>query len=297
MSRSLVFQQHQRLEIVPNRLFFSVTHVTQHSTDKILCFCIDDRKEFDYKPFYSDFGPPTIAQIHDFRVLINEQLKEFSGPIHMYCKPNIPKVTNTCLMICSYLIIEHHYSPAKAIEPITPLLKTFKPYRDASSYPSTYDLSLQSCLDGLLHAIQLGWYIPSKFDSNLYHEMMKMENGDITWIIPEKLLIFPSPTDNEIAIGQHFQLAPSQYADIFNELNANHVVRLSPLCYSPQPFTEKGITYTDLYVNNEFMPDNLLNYFFGILRTSDVVALHCKNGQEKSYIESKILNNFLDFFS
>ncbi len=43
------------------------------------------------------------------------------------------------------------------------------------------------------YAIVLGWYNYDKFDVQEYQNYEKVENGDINWILPGKLIAFSGP--------------------------------------------------------------------------------------------------------
>ena len=44
--------------------------------------------------------------------------------------------------------------------------------------------------------MRLGWFDFRKFDIAEYEHYEKMENGDLNWVIPGKLLAFSSPYDS-----------------------------------------------------------------------------------------------------
>ena len=54
---------------------------------------------------------------------------------------------------------------------------------------------LLDCLRGLEHAIKLGWFDYKTFKAKDYEHYAKVENGDLNWIIPGKVLAFSSPSD------------------------------------------------------------------------------------------------------
>jgi cell division cycle 14 len=54
---------------------------------------------------------------------------------------------------------------------------------------------LLHCLTGLERAIKLGWFEFTSFNLRNYEYYSKVENGDMNWIIPGKILAFSSPSD------------------------------------------------------------------------------------------------------
>jgi cell division cycle 14 len=86
-------------------------------------------------------------------------------------------------------------------------------------------------LRGLEKAIQLGWYNFSTFDYKEYEYNHRLENGDMNWIIPKKLLALSSPTDRA-SDG----LPPQHFVDKFLKKNIKAVIRLNESLYSEEVF-------------------------------------------------------------
>jgi cell division cycle 14 len=57
-------------------------------------------------------------------------------------------------------------------------------------------IQILDCLRGLHYASRLGWFDFRKFDITEYEHYEKIENGDLNWIIPGRLLAFSSPYDS-----------------------------------------------------------------------------------------------------
>ena len=62
-----------------------------------------------------------------------------------------------------------------------------------------------------------------------YYE--KLENGDMHWIIPNKLLAFSSPQKHERDAHGHRCLTPKDYVSFFQSLNIGLVIRLNSKTY------------------------------------------------------------------
>lgn len=83
---------------------------------------------------------------------------------------------------------EEAYWPFLGIQP--PLC----PFRDASFGVCTYHLEVLDCTRALSRAATLGHLdIANGFDPEEYAFYDKLENGDLNWIIPGKLLAFSGP--------------------------------------------------------------------------------------------------------
>eukprot|EP00826_Nyctotherus_ovalis_P012785 TRINITY_DN13405_c0_g1_i5.p1 TRINITY_DN13405_c0_g1~~TRINITY_DN13405_c0_g1_i5.p1 ORF type:complete len:141 (-),score=17.94 TRINITY_DN13405_c0_g1_i5:598-1020(-) len=106
----------------------------------------------------------------------------------------------------------------------------FIDYRDAMKGPCTYKCSIYHCLEALEWAQKLGWYNRLTFNLAEYQYYSSIENGDMNWIIPGKLLAFSSPTDAEKG-AEGFSFSPEFYVPIFKKLGVVAVIRLTKKDY------------------------------------------------------------------
>ena len=74
---------------------------------------------------------------------------------------------------------------------------TFIAYRDASYGVCSYKCTLRSCLRGIETAVKAKLFDPSFFDLRAYEFYEKVQNGDMNWIIPNRLLAFSTPNQNK----------------------------------------------------------------------------------------------------
>lgn len=70
---------------------------------------------------------------------------------------------------------------------------TFVAYRDASYGNCTYKCELKHCFRGVEHAVKAGLFDLPSFDIKNYEFYEKIQNGDMNWIIPNKILAFSTP--------------------------------------------------------------------------------------------------------
>ncbi|KAL7430048.1 hypothetical protein ACHAXH_001194 [Discostella pseudostelligera] len=173
--------------------------------------------------------------------------------------------------------------------PIHPL----PPYHDASPIICTYDLSVYDCLAGLEKARQFAFFdfgnkitappgsttaattdddnndedldtaasssiTPSSlFDINEYEHYEQVENGDLNWIIANKICAFagpltkkntPSSDNNATNEGMYYNLTPADYIPYFQKRNVQLVIRLNNAsCYDAQEFIDAGIQHVTHY--------------------------------------------------
>lgn len=95
----------------------------------------------------------------------------------------------------AFLIIQYDYTADEAWEPFKQLEKVLVSFRDAGEEPSSFECTVYDCLRGLEKAINYGWYSFHKFDYKEYEFNHKLDNGDMNWIIPRKILALSSPTE------------------------------------------------------------------------------------------------------
>ncbi len=73
--------------------------------------------------------------------------------------------TNCAFLLSAFLVIELRYTPEDAWKAFASIPgNAFATYRDVSTGPQDYDLTIMSCLKGITRAMALGWYHPDKFD-------------------------------------------------------------------------------------------------------------------------------------
>lgn len=269
----------QEIEIVPNKLHFLVLK-GQPKSNKKFHFTIDDNQEFIYLPFFSDFGPLSLAQIHKFWVLTNKHINAQKGKVVFYTDITAACIANGCLLCACYRLIELRCDPSTAMEPLTVFIPHLKPYRDASSFPSTYDLTVYHCVAGLYQAMHHKWYDPETFDTDDWCKYELVENGDMNWLIPNKLLAFASPYYTNVIRGGWKVCTPKDLLPIFHKKGVNHVVRLCQKFYDEKDFTSNNINHTELYFPDGSTPnsDVLRKWLSIIEKDGEVVALHCKAG-------------------
>ncbi|KAJ6254193.1 cell division cycle 14 [Anaeramoeba flamelloides] len=187
--------QKEIAELIKKKLFFYCSPSTQTKFSKgEIHFTVD--KTFIYEPFFGDFGPFKLSLLVKFYRLLRDKIdkaKHNKKKYFFYSNSNKKTRSNSAVLICSFLMVYCSMSAKEAYSKISHF-KTFFPFRDASPLVSSYDLTVLDVLEGLEKGIQNNWVNFETFDIQWYEKHEQVVNGDLNWIIPDKILAFCSPT-------------------------------------------------------------------------------------------------------
>ncbi|CAF4468597.1 unnamed protein product [Rotaria sp. Silwood2] len=250
-------------EIFKERLYFATLRIKPKSTTNTHYFSIDD--EFIYENFYADFGPLNLAVVHRYCTKLNKKLNNSTlahKRIIHYTTFDPKKRANAAFLIAAYSIIYLKRTPEEAYKPLVSGINAahpFLPFRDASLGSSSYNLTLLDTLQGLYK---------------------KVENGDLNWIVPRKLLAFSGPhAKSKIENGYPLH-APEAYFTYFRKRNVTTIVRLNKKIYDSKRFTDAGFDHYELFFNDGSTPSDAITLkFLNIVeQAKGAVAVHCKAG-------------------
>ncbi|CAG5037641.1 unnamed protein product [Parnassius apollo] len=269
-------------EIIKDRLYFATlkTGYKPKPTRNSKYFHIED--EIIYENFYFDFGPYHLCHLYQFCNKLNEELERNpKKKIVFYSSDNETLRLNAAYLIGSYQIIYLGGSPAAVYKQLTEggewSLLTF---RDASGGPPLFDISLLDVLHGLKVAHDARFFDFQHFDAEQYLFYEKVENGDLNWIIPDKMLAFSGP-HHRSRLDRGYPLhSPEHYHDYFRTHHVTTVVRLNKKSYDARQFTAHGFEHRELFFVDGSVPSDLIvNRFIRIAEAAKgAVAVHCKAG-------------------
>ncbi|KAA8587596.1 hypothetical protein FQN60_016458 [Etheostoma spectabile] len=101
-----------------------------------------------------------------------------------YTSHDQKKRANGALLIGAYAVIYLKRSPEEAYRTLISGNNTsYLPFRDAATGECSFNLT----------AFQHGFFDFENFDVEEYEHYERVENGDMNWIIPGKILAFSSP--------------------------------------------------------------------------------------------------------
>ncbi|OHT12049.1 hypothetical protein TRFO_18241 [Tritrichomonas foetus] len=284
---------HQNIEIVEDRVYFSILRRTPRNSQFVTYFTIDDEPKYKYRSFFDDFGPPSILQLTEFYRNVSNQLNESKQILHFYTSPNPPLCANAVMYISFFRMLYLKTSPEETYKPFLNIQKFIYDFRDASTAPSVFELKTIDVLRGIRKAMDHNWYDPEKFDSQKWQEIEALQNGDMNWLIPGKLMAFASPYSMPVLPSGDRVATPEVVIPTFKELGINHIVRLNKQYYDAEDFRKENFKHTELYfLDGSIPPTKILNQFLDIIESDDVVALHCKAGLGRTYVFLKIIMLF-----
>ena len=265
-------------EIVPGRVTMCVSWAIPASTASTFYFSIEDNPQYAYRPFFSDFGPLSIAQIHRFYVTLKNLIETRQEHIKFHSTPKPTALPNAVLLTAAFRMIHLGMDPEEALRPFLQILNLLKPFRDATSLPSTFDLTVEHCIYGLHKALELKWYTPDNFDVERWEYLEAVEHGDMNWLIPGKILAFATPYDTPIVQGWKVS-TPQELVPVFRELGITHIIRLCKKFYNENVFVRSGFQHIELYFDDGTCPTpSIIRSFMSVVESDAVIAVHCKAG-------------------
>jgi cell division cycle 14 len=127
--------------------------------------------------------------------------------------------------MAAYMVIYRGYSPNQAWKKFGRFHNRILPYCHAGKQESSFELEVIDCLRGIEFALQNRWYMPEKFDVNEFFDMGKLESGDMSWILPGKILAMSSPSSSRKGLEPRF------FVPFFKENGVKMVIRLNEKMY------------------------------------------------------------------
>ena len=278
----------QPAEIISGKLYFALASVPPGTLPRglpegSLAYWLD--QDLIYEPFCADFGPCNLAHTWRFCERVNHLLKEGASrcaPIYLLVGPHPHRRANAAALVGIYSVLYLNCLPEQAYEPLSNL-EPFIGFRDASCGVPTFTLGVLDIIRGMARARAVGfinWHKGEKLDVEEYEHYEQVENGDLNWIVPGKLMAFSGPSSTPKHFGGWRTFTPEDYIDYFREKGVKAVVRLNKKMYESSRFTANGVRHHDLYFPDGTCPSEPILYrFLDIVeREPGALAVHCKAG-------------------
>ncbi|CAJ1087351.1 LOW QUALITY PROTEIN: dual specificity protein phosphatase CDC14AB-like [Xyrichtys novacula] len=269
-------------ELIKDRLYFATLHVKPKNTANTHYLSTDE--EFTYESFYADFGPLNLGMLYRYCCKLNKKLKSFTTSrkklVH-YTSNDQKKRANAAVLIGGYAVIYLKRSPEEVYRTlISGNNAGFLPFRDAAVGECKFNLTVLDCLQGIHKALQLGFFDFDSFNVEEYEHYERVENGDMNWIIPGKVLAFCSPNSRSKIENGYPLHAPEAYFTYFCRNNVTAVVRLNRKMYDGKRFEDAAFEHHDLFFADGTTPSDLIvrRFLHVCESTEGAVAVHCKAG-------------------
>lgn len=274
----------QPIEIIKDKLYFTCANdgFVPPVSSKYIYFTTDST--LIYTAFFADFGPLNLGLAYTFCEKLKSHLVAASAAnkiVVYYSSINPHRRSNSAVLLCAYLIFCLNYSVEVAYRPFIGITPPFIPFRDAAFCINSYPLTVLDCARACYRAVSMKHFDFNTFFLSDFEKLSKLENGDVSWIIPGKFIAFSGPLTKrrEISPGV-FSLSPAEYVPIFKRLGVSCVVRFNSKCYDRQVFVAGGIRHVDLYYEDGGNPTEAILQAFLQLCESErgAIAVHCKAG-------------------
>jgi len=200
-----------------------------------------------------------------------------SRKLYHCCSGDETKRTNAILLITSFLVITLDKSPEDAYAPFAQIRHSLAKYNDVWRTPNVPGVTILDCLRGLHKAIAHNFFDFRAFDAENYDYMQEVLNGDMNWIIPEKILAFKGPRATP---KNQPSFTPEYYIPRLSRLGVKTVVRLNKQHYDKAKFMQHGISHYDMYFGDGTTPSNqIVQDFLNLFESEQgAIAVHCKGG-------------------
>ncbi|XP_015183019.1 PREDICTED: dual specificity protein phosphatase CDC14A-like, partial [Polistes dominula] len=278
------------VEYIKNKFYFATLKNDRKEARKmenVEFFNIDN--ELIYNNFYNDFGPLNLACLYKLKLIyhnryccklkkkLNDSINKHKLLVHCTSR-NEEKRANAAYLIASYAILYLNKTPNEAYKPfiVGNELISFRLFQDASLGPSIYNIHLLDCLNAIYKAVSFGIFNFEDFNLAEYEKYEQTQNGDLNWIVPQKLLAFLTPSTENGTIYH----PPECYINYFLNNDVVAVVRLNKKTYDSNSFTKAGISHYDMFMPDGTVPPKKILYKFLKLveTTNGAIAVHCKAG-------------------
>ena len=207
----------------------------------------------------SHFRPMAMQQIDAFCTTmstLHEDAASQNKPI-VICSgsKNATAVTDACLLVGSYLILNKGMTSAEVGEAFQELSDKFIPFTAVSTTGDQHIVTVHDCWQALDQAMRLGWFVlPSStaeplLDVDEHAHYASAANGAVHLVIPGALIFLPTPADDLVSDGPEWadseaadgrtarRFSPGFYASLLADLGVSAVACLG----SGSPSTARAL--------------------------------------------------------
>lgn len=276
-------------EIIAGRFYFVALRRPDNARSSAIaaaniCYSIDE--ELLYEPFFADFGPLNLGRSYRYCKKTQALLQEAERSkkrLYYFCGPHQNQRANASVLVGIYQVLFLGRNADEAYRPVE-AYKPFAPFRDASCGVSCFHLTVLDCLRGIQKARDVGFIDWNSGNSSWsieeYEHYEQVENGDLNWIMPGKLVAFSGPASRPNEIPGYRLHTPEDYWAYYQRKKVTAVVRLNKKIYDRKRFVDGGFRHYDLYFPDGTCPSEpILMKWLEIAESEPgALAVHCKAG-------------------
>lgn len=270
------------VEFIQDRLYYATISSSVSDTSTTHYFTTDST--LVYYPFEQDFGPLNLGQTYVFFAQLSNKLKDpklKSKKIIYYSGVSYNLRANAITLISLFMVCVLQKQAHDISEIVKKLVQPpLVPFRDACMGPCSYNHTVADCLFGIERAMKAGLFSLTSFKYDDYYFYSQVENGDLTWMIPDKIIAFAGPVSQSHPFFRYHPFTPASYIPLYKSRNVTAVVRLNEACYNRADFIKAGIHHYDIPFPDGSCPsDKIIKQFIEIVdKEKGTVAVHCKAG-------------------
>jgi len=249
-----------------------------YSDDVNLYFTTDD--SFIYTALKEDVGPLNLGYVYKYCKLLSERLEDPSyekKKLYHTTNGHEAKRTNSAFLVCAYMIVVGKKTPDEVYAPFVNMRHSLVCYHDCWRSAGVPGINLYDCLRGLYKAVVNKFFDYHTFDVKEYDFHQEINNGDMNWIIPGKIMAFKGPRTTP---KNQVSFKPEFYLPVLKKMGITAVFRLNKVHYDKSTFTSNGINHYEYFFSDGTIPEEkIVDDIISIIETEKgAVAIHCKGG-------------------
>ena len=148
-----------------------------------------------------------------------------------------------------------------------------------------FDFGTDTFTDATTNAAAMARRTTGPFDIDEYEYFEQVENGDLNWIVSNKILAFAGPRSQRVTTSDGYcVLTPADYISHFTRWGVKLVIQLNAGGYDPAQFTNSNIRHVKHVYPDGSCPELhtlravLHDMENAILVNNSAIAVHCKAG-------------------
>ncbi|KAH0572492.1 Dual specificity protein phosphatase CDC14A [Spironucleus salmonicida] len=253
--------KNQIIEVIKDSIYFLIKSPPIQDSHEYHFFTVNQL--LPYIPVDKEIGPLPLTSSFQFFQILDQQLQFTTKKLVLYSSPEPSFYQNSILLLSTYLLLHQNQS-------INTICSIFHKYE--INFSGT---TLQQILASLKKAVGLQFINFNTFQWQYQAFYQSIENGNVSEIIPNGLLVFPGPIDIKHPNYYDHPFHPKSYIPLFESKNLTAIIRLNSSQYNRNEFMNANIHHFDLiFEDNQPPPDMVVKQFFSICQHEKFIGIH-----------------------